>query len=89
MRYLEVHDGEVVGGPYLVADDDEGRDFAEEQKWVGPVDDLDPEPGVGWRYDGRTFMPPEDEGPEPMEPPPTLTADEVEQLREILHRGES
>jgi hypothetical protein len=61
MRYLEVNDGLVTGGPYL-CDDDE---FVTEIGWVGPIDGMTPEPGVGWSYDGTTWTPPPPEAEVP------------------------
>ena len=52
-RYAEVVAGVVVN--VAVCDDPA---FAAARGWVGPVDTLHPEPGVGWGFDGTTWTPP-------------------------------
>jgi hypothetical protein len=59
--YCEIGGGVVVNRMVW-----EGHDHPDAGEWVGPVDDLDPEPQIGWAYDGTSFYPPE---PEP-DPPP-------------------
>lgn len=63
--YADVYEGECVN--ILVADEDFRPIFAEafpDHQMVGPIDDLDPVPGIGWGYDGTTWTaPPEPEVP--------------------------
>ena len=61
--YCEVDDAVGVVVNRAVCDD---PGHADGMEWIGPVDELDPEPQIGWTYDGTNFHPPE---PEP-DPPP-------------------
>lgn len=68
-HYAEITDGKVTN--VAVCDD---PSFAEQMGWIGPIDTLTPEPGIGWSYDGTTWTP-------PTSPPPTPQQTAQEQLR--------
>lgn len=70
-HYAEITDGKVTN--VAVCDD---PSFAEQMGWIGSIDTLNPEPGVGWTYDGTTWTP-----PTPPAPTPQQTA--REQLRTL------
>lgn len=55
-KYLEVIDGVAVGGVY----DDSCEGFTVPDSWVD-ITSEDPEPLVGWEYDGSTWSDPEEE----------------------------
>lgn len=59
--YADVDDGVCVN--VIIADESFRDAFSEafpEHEMIGPIDDLDPEPGIGWVYDGKTWSrPPE------------------------------
>lgn len=52
-HYAEITDGTVTN--VAVCDD---PTFAQQMGWVGPIDTIDPQPGVGWSYDGTTWTAP-------------------------------
>jgi hypothetical protein len=59
-HYAAIIEGIVAN--VAVCDD---PDFAKEQGWIGPIDTLDPQPGVGWSYDGTNWTAP---SPPPLAP---------------------
>jgi hypothetical protein len=59
-HYADVEDGICVN--VVVCDD---PDYAADQGWV-PLAGEDPQPGIGWAYDGQTWTPPD---PVPAPPP--------------------
>ena len=52
--YAAVTNGAVVGLSWW----DTPEEAAADSALVGPIDDLDPQPQVGWTYDGTTFTDP-------------------------------
>jgi len=54
-EYLEVIDGVAVGGIY-----NDNPNFPIPDTWVS-IDNLDPQPSIGWSYDGTNWTQPEDE----------------------------
>ena len=70
-HYAEITNGKVTN--VSVCDD---PSFAEQMGWIGPIDTVTPEPGVGWSYDGTTWTP-------PTPPPPTPQQTAREQVRTL------
>lgn len=73
-HYAEITDGIVTN--VAVCDDPA---FAEQQGWIGPVDTIDPQPGVGWSYDAsnQTWT-------APTPPAPTAQQQAQQQLQQLL-----
>ena len=44
----------------IIADEDFAQMIRQQNQYVLRVDNLNPEPSIGWTYDGSTFSPPEE-----------------------------
>lgn len=42
-------------------------DFAATQGWIGPLDGLTPQPGIGWAFDGTNWTAPAPPAPDPQQ----------------------
>lgn len=57
--YADIYDGECVN--VVVFDGEPADDYLAafpDHDFVGPIDDLDPRPGIGWSYHDGEWLPP-------------------------------
>lgn len=57
MVYAQISEG-VIQNRIVIDDPDIVQYFLEGYDYIIRVDDLDPEPQMGWLYDGMVFSPP-------------------------------
>lgn len=60
--YAQIKDGEIKNT--IVADAEFIKEVASQWDFIIDITDMDPQPAIGWLYDGQDFSPPV------VEPPP-------------------